>query len=313
MLLPLVRIQFPTLHYVPPTSLTPEILPTPSRQLEACRRDAFSGYCPILPHCISARDEPGPSQILWNGLSLSRPVLYCYRIVSRMVVAGKTDDMEETLSQRDGVVKVRGHRRVTLCCGQDLDARTHVPPNLDSVPGEMAHPQPGAREPVLCHARHDRDRDSPGPNQRQQPHTRVLRRPRWVLTSPVGDMAPRAARPPQQMKSKDCPVCYQLMFTQRGLRKWTFSNSARSGVAVGLLLMPVWQRCVTRRLITSRIPFRTGPKIGEGIPPAERRLIKVQFTAAYVIPSTLKVAQLSSSSEGCRISGSPNISIPYLT
>jgi hypothetical protein len=56
-----------------------------------------------------------------------------------------------------------------------------------------------------------------------------------------------------------------LMFTQRGLRKWIFSNSARSGVAVSLLLMPVWERCVTQRLITSRIPFRTGPKIGEGI------------------------------------------------
>jgi hypothetical protein len=36
-----------------------------------------------------------------------------------MVVAGKTHDMEETLSQQDGVVKVRGCRRVTLCCVQD--------------------------------------------------------------------------------------------------------------------------------------------------------------------------------------------------
>jgi hypothetical protein len=36
-----------------------------------------------------------------------------------MVVAGKTHDVEEAPSQRDGVVKVRGCGPVTLCCVQD--------------------------------------------------------------------------------------------------------------------------------------------------------------------------------------------------
>ncbi|KAI7968163.1 hypothetical protein EIK77_010333 [Talaromyces pinophilus] len=72
---------------------------------------------------------------------------------------------------------------------------------------------------------------------------------------------------------------FRLLFTPKGLKKWVWDRSNLSSSAKALALMPIWKRCVIRRLVTSKIPLHTGPLIGDHIPPAIRKIVSVQFGA----------------------------------
>lgn len=73
---------------------------------------------------------------------------------------------------------------------------------------------------------------------------------------------------------KRAPNPYSSLFTavmgelDMGIDKWIFNDPEVIGAAVGLAIQPIWLRCVIRRTLNSRIPFRSGRQVGEKIPSA---------------------------------------------
>jgi hypothetical protein len=79
---------------------------------------------------------------------------------------------------------------------------------------------------------------------------------------------------PLHMDAETLPI----LFTLGGLRKHVFGNRALDGIAKGLALRPIFERCVIRRSLSSRIPFHTGKEIGDTIPVQITRGLSVKLS-----------------------------------
>jgi hypothetical protein len=70
----------------------------------------------------------------------------------------------------------------------------------------------------------------------------------------------------------------EVIFTISGLRRHVFQNKDLPGISKGQALLPIWKRCVIRRTLQSCIPFHSGNQIGDTIPVAISKTVKVQFS-----------------------------------
>ncbi|KUL90693.1 hypothetical protein ZTR_00025 [Talaromyces verruculosus] len=91
----------------------------------------------------------------------------------------------------------------------------------------------------------------------------------WDTLNPPQDYNPFSANADPQYKP--------LLFTLRGLNRWVW-NTKDDPLRTAVSLMTVWQECVIRRTVNSRIPFIDGNLIGENIPPAIRKVVTCSFT-----------------------------------
>lgn len=92
----------------------------------------------------------------------------------------------------------------------------------------------------------------------------------WDDHNPPADYDPFAANADPEYKP--------LLFTLRGLNKWVWNKKGLDSLGMAVSLMSVWEQCVIRRTVNSRIPFIDGKLVGENIPPAIRKVVLCTFT-----------------------------------
>lgn len=68
-----------------------------------------------------------------------------------------------------------------------------------------------------------------------------------------------------------------LRLTHRAMRHFVWDSEVSKETA-GARIGQIWEMCLVRRTLMSRMPFHTGPKIGEDIPPTQSRVVTARFT-----------------------------------
>ncbi|KAM5448074.1 hypothetical protein MaudCBS49596_005660, partial [Microsporum audouinii] len=70
-----------------------------------------------------------------------------------------------------------------------------------------------------------------------------------------------------------------LIMTPRAMDSFVWHKNVSSSTA-GARLAKVWEKCLVRRTLTSRIPFNTGAVIGEDIPATQHKVVTAAFSDA---------------------------------
>lgn len=70
-----------------------------------------------------------------------------------------------------------------------------------------------------------------------------------------------------------------LRLSRDSVNRFIWKDNALVGGAVGHHLGKIWQRCMLRRCLSSRIPFDGGIMIGDSIPPTQVKRLNVKFTS----------------------------------